>query len=379
MKKSLLFAAMAAVAFASCTNDDVVEVNRGEGIFFRASLDKAQTRGVPTTLQTLGMFKVTGAYKNKPGAYFYDMVCTSDDNGASWKSDPKLPWVDDELAFFAYAGVEGEAATDLFRNSNPYTVPTKVSEQNDILCAYNTGTKAANENTGVPLNFKHVLSQIDVKAKCSNKNMKIEILGVRIVNAATSAKFTAPETETTSSYVLAQSQWSDWSGKDGGHEKAYYIKGNSPVTLTADAQSIMFGDDKFMLLPQQLTKWAGNADKTGAYLSVLCRISSVDNNGIETLLYPQPTDTDKKDGKYAFSAVPINTNWEPGKKYTYTLNFCGDDGGGGQVDPDPDPTDPDVDPDPTDDDPGDPILGKPIYFTVTVDDWQDQELDIDMQ
>ena len=91
------------------------------------------------------------------------------------------------------------------------------------------------------------------------------------------------------------------------------------------------------------------------------------------------TDTDNKNGKYAFSAVPIDTNWEPGKKYTYTLNFCGDNGGGGQVDPDPDPTDPDVDPDPTDDDPGDPILGKPIYFTVTVDDWQDQPMDIDMK
>ncbi|MCZ2711240.1 fimbrillin family protein, partial [Bacteroides fragilis] len=41
MKKYFLFSAMAAVALASCTNDDVVDVNKGGGISFRASLDKA--------------------------------------------------------------------------------------------------------------------------------------------------------------------------------------------------------------------------------------------------------------------------------------------------------------------------------------------------
>ena len=96
----------------------------------------------------------------------------------------------------------------------------------------------------------------------------------------------------------------------------------------------------------------------------------------ETLLYPQPTATDNKDGKYAFSAIGIDTNWEPGKKYIYTLNFCGSGGGTGQGDPDPD-VDPDVDPDPGVD-PGDPVLGGPIFFTVTVDDWTDQSVNVNM-
>lgn len=226
----------------------------------------------------------------------------------------------------------------------------------------------------MPLNFKHALSQIEVQAKCSNEKIKIEILGVRMVNAATKADFTFPEAETTSAYVLAQSQWAGWSGADGGHATAYYIKGEQPVTLTDNAQSIMFGDDNFMLLPQQLTAWDGTTSQTGAYLSVLCRIYSVDG-GNEILLYPQPTDTDNKDGKYAFSAVSIDTNWEPGKKYTYTLNFCDNGGGAGKGDPDPDPDEP-VDPDPGVD-PGEPILG-PIFFTVTVDDWTDQSVNVNM-
>ena len=58
MKKYFLFSAMAAVALASCTNDDVVDVNKGGGISFRASLDKARTKAV-TSLSNLNAFNVT--------------------------------------------------------------------------------------------------------------------------------------------------------------------------------------------------------------------------------------------------------------------------------------------------------------------------------
>ena len=36
----------------------------------------------------------------------------------------------------------------------------------------------------VAMNFKHALSQIEVKAKCSNEKIKIEVRGVKLVNAA---------------------------------------------------------------------------------------------------------------------------------------------------------------------------------------------------
>ncbi len=93
----------------------------------------------------------------------------------------------------------------------------------------------------------------------------------------------------------------------------------------------MFGTKNFMLIPQSLTKWKSYTEKTGTYLAVLCRISSL-NGSTSTLLYPQPTTNDNKDGKYAFAAVGINTVWEAGKKYTYTLNFCdGPNGGAGFI------------------------------------------------
>lgn len=382
MKKNFLFVAMSIMALTSCSNDDIVDVNNGSGISFRASLDKAITRANATNLQNLAAFNVTAIGDGK--SYFTNLGVTSDNNGASWKTASTYYWPSYQLAFFAYAPQTLSGTVSIENAAKKITdfSPTQaVTDQKDLVISYNTGTKALNENSGVAMNFKHALSQIEVKAKCPNDKIKIEIMGVKLVNAAAKADFTFPEAETNTGFTLQQNQWSNWGEKDDP-AKAYMIKGQQAVTLTADAQSIMFGSNNFMLIPQQLTKWDGTAATTGAYLSVLCRIYSIDG-GNETLLYPQPTAIDDKAGKYAFSAVGIDTNWEPGKKYIYTLNFCDNGGGAGVVDPTPtdptNPTDPTIDPTPIPGgNGGDTILGNPIKFTVTVDNWTDQSVDINM-
>lgn len=382
MKKNFLFAAMSIMALASCSNDDIVDVNNGSGISFRTSLDKAVTRANTTNLQNLAAFNVTAIGDGK--SYFTNLGVTSDNNGASWKTASTYYWPSYQLAFFAYAPQTPSGTVSIenaAKKITDFSPAQAVTGQKDLVISYNTGTKALNENSGVAMNFKHALSQIEVKAKCSNDKIKVEIMGVKLVNAAAKADFTFPETETNTGFALQQSQWSNWREKNDP-AKAYMIKGQKAVTLTADAQSVMFGDNNFMLIPQQLTKWNGTAATTGAYLSVLCRIYSL-NGGNETLLYPQPTATDDKAGKYAFSAVGIDTSWEPGKKYIYTLNFCDNGGGAGEIDPTPtDPTNPNdqtIDPTPIPGgNGGDTILGNPIKFTVTVDNWTDQPVDINM-
>lgn len=381
--RKLLFWAMTVVVMASCSNDDVVDVNKGDGISFRPSLDKALTRTNVTTLQNLAAFNVTAIGNGLN--YFTDLGVTSTDNGTTWTTASTYYWPGYELKFFAYAPQTTGGTVSIgnaSRKITGFSPAQAVANQRDLVISYNTGTKATNEGSGVAMNFKHALSQIEVKAKCSNDRIKIEVLGVKLVNAASRAEFSFPTTETKSDYILPQSQWSNWSEKNEP-AKAYMIRGNTPVTLTADAQSIMFGDGNFMLIPQQLMKWDGSAAKTGAYLSVLCRISSLDGTN-ETLLYPQPiVGGNTKNGKYAFSAVGIDTNWEPGKKYTYTLNFCGNGGGAGEIDPTPtdptNPTDPTIDPDPIPGGTGgDPVLGNPIFFTVSVDAWTDKTVEIKM-
>lgn len=382
MKKNLLFAALAASVMVSCSNDDIVDVNHGEGIAFRASLDRALTRANATNLENLNAFNVTAIGNGQN--YFTNMPVTSEDKGSTWKPAHTYYWPSYDLSFFAYAPQEPGGTVSIDNNGKKITgfsPSQKVSEQKDLVVSYNTGNKKNNEEKGVAMNFKHALSQIEVKAKCSNEKIKIEVRGVKLVNAAATADFTFPNEVTNTNYTLTQDKWSNLQEKDD-HSKAYMITGKDKVELKAVAQSIMFGDDNFMLIPQKLTKWDGTESKNGAYLSVLCRIYSLDD-GNETLLYPRPTENDNKDGKYAFAAVAIDTDWEPGKKYTYTLNFCGDGGGAGEIDPNPGPVDPT---DPTEPEiakkpgtGGEEILGKPIKFTVTVDNWVDKSEDVEMK
>ena len=389
MKKELLFAAVAAVAavaLASCSGDDTLDANKSVyPISFRASVDK-QTRASEVSAGNMQSFNVTAVGNDK--TYFSGLTATSTDSGNTWSTDKIYYWPSYQLTFYAWSHAADGATVSVDHTGQKVTgfSPNQtVGSQKDFVVSVNTGTKTDNNGSGVTMNFKHALSQIAVQAKCSNDNMKIEVLGVKLVNMATTADFTFPTAVTSSESTLAQSLWDNLSGK-GDHSKAYMVKGTSPVTLTSTAQSIMFSEGSFMLIPQQLTKWEATATtsttSTGAYLAVLCRVSS--KNGDElTLLYPQPTDADNKDNKYAFTAVGIGTNWEPGKKYIYTLDFCnGVDGGCGQIAPDlGNPTssaDSNID--------TDPVHGKTAGYTIlgaiklsaSVDSWTDSSVNTDM-
>ncbi len=380
MKKEILFAAIAAVAMASCSSDDTLDANKSVyGITFRASVDK-HTRATEVNLNNMNTFNVTAVGNEK--TYFSNLLATSTD-GTSWTTDKTYYWPSYELTFYAWSHADdGTAEVSHASKKVVNFAPSQtVANQKDFLVSVNKGTKAANNGSGVTMNFKHALSQIVVQAKCSNDNMKIEVLGVKLVNMATKADFTFPETETTTSATLAQGQWDNWSDKND-HSKAYMVKGESAVTLTSDAASIMFGDNSFMLIPQKLTAWNASSSTQGAYLAVLCRVSSL-NGAEETLLYPEPTADDTKANKYAFTAVGIDTNWEPGKKYTYTLDFCnGVDGGCGQIAPDltnpVSASDTDIDTNPVDGQTaGYTILGA-IKLSATVDSWNAASVDVNM-
>lgn len=378
MKKNFLFAAIALAAMSSCSKDEVVDVNNGNAIAFRASLDKATSRSNVTLLSNLNAFNVTAIGNDKN--YFTNLPVTSSD-GQNWSTALTYYWPSFNLSFFAYAPQEFANGTVSITNAEKkiknFSPSQTVADQKDLVVAYNTGNRAGNEGTGVALNFEHALSQIEVKALCGNPQIKVEVLGVKVVNMATTATFTFPEDVTGLNYTLPQNKWADWSGKDEP-TKAYMVKGDKPLTLTNQAQSIMFGDNNFMLIPQSLTGWNNNTDKTGAYLSVICRIYNVDG-GNEVLLYPLATNTENKDGKYGLSAVSIGTNWEPGKKYTYILTFCGEGSGAGRIDPNPDTTDSTIDTNPIPDGKGgDLILGAPIKFTVSVENWAEESVGVNM-
>jgi len=381
MKRKCILGLAGLMVLGACTNDEVIDVKQTGSIDLRPLIENS-TRATATTVANLGSFKVDVL---KGTETYGAMTVTSSDNGTKWTTSPLTYWpsnASQQLDFYAYAPTttEGVTINGTGKKITSYTPSTTVAAQKDLVIAYNTGTKTANEASGVPLLFKHALSQIEVKAKCANANMKVEIIGVKVVSVAKDGTFTFPTATTQSGtgHELALGLWNTASSQ----KTAYMVRNSAPVELTKTAQSLMPSTSgTFMLIPQAITPWnkQNNSTTAGSYISVLCCISNVSGDN-ETLIFPTTA------GKYGFSAVAIGTTdndktWEPGKKYIYTLEFFGTDSGGGRFDPDPTVPDGgggDTDVDTTDPKDGGKEILKPITFTVDVEDWTEMPVDLNM-
>lgn len=356
MKKTLFLLPLAALALTACSEDEPIESNRGEAIDFRPSMGNF-TRASETTNANLSSMEVTAFIGSD--VYFKD-INFSKGNDGFFTSVHNYLWPGDnsELSFYAYSPSAEKLGADITWSADSkvlenFAVADSIADQVDFITAYSTGTKDKNETAGVPLTFNHQLSEIEIQAKGSNDSYTVKVAGIRIGRA-----------EYLGSFDFATSTWT----LDSWHDTAVYDSFTSPVTLSSTPENVMGPSGNAMLLPQQLTPWSPTADPDNvareAYLSVLVNITSSEG----FTLYPFPSDTkiDPNTGKkreYAWASIPINTKWEAGKKYIYTLDFSE---GAGFVDPD-DPT------------PGKPVLGGPVKFTVKVVDWVDTPTPLSMK
>lgn len=351
MKKQIMFMAMTAMLIASCSSDDVVSTNTGRAIDFRTSVG---TRGTETTTDNITKFWVT-AIDEADSNYFSKQEFTKD--GGFFTSSPVYYWPAGTLNFFAYSPSETDLGATVTINKDTKTLAdfspaAKIADQKDFVTATASGKRAANETKGVDLKFEHRLSQIEIKAKNTNAGYIYKVVGVRIGKPVSKGTFT-----------FSTNTWSLTTTKKANYEVEY---ATNPRTLAVDAATMMgTANDNAMLLPQQLVAWTPEADKTntknGAYIALKIQITTKGGARV----YPAT-------GKdYDWAAVAINTKWEAGKKYVYTLDFSN---GAGKVDPEKpkpvDPTDPFK--------PGEDILGKPIKFTVTVTPWASANQPVEM-
>lgn len=341
-KAPLMIAAIAALALASCSDEEPVSTNKGRAIDFRSAMD---TRSSETTNANLTSIQAVAFMGNQ--LFFPEMTFTKGSDGF-FTSTTEYYWPGDntELSFYAYSpanpGGTVTLTTDEKTLSN-FSPAATMADQIDFVTANATGTKTLNETSGVPLTFNHQLAQIEVRAKSNNTVYTFAITGVKIGQPVSKGTFDF----TTSDWTL-------------GPDKAIYTETyTTPKVLTSDATSVMGNGGNAMILPQQLTAWdpEGDASNTqkGAYLSVKLNVTTTET-GVQ--VYPFPSDANCQ-----WAAIPINTNWEAGKKYIYTLDLTL---GAGNVDPD-------------DPDPGVPVLGGPIKFTVDVVDWIDTPSSLDMK
>lgn len=350
MKKQIMFMAMAAMLIASCSSDDVVSTNTGRAIDFRTSVG---TRGTETTTDNITKFWVTAI--DEAGANYFSKQEYKKE-GEFFTSTPLYYWPVGTLNFFAYSPSETDLGGTLTignttKKLKDFSPATEIANQKDFVTATASGTRAANETDGVELTFAHQLSQIEIKAKNTNTGYIYKVVGVRIGKPVSKGTFTFD----TNKWDLTTTEKANTTTEKTNYAVEY---ATTPRTLAADAATMMgTANDNAMLLPQQLVAWTPETDKAntnkGAYIALKIQITTKDGARV----YPA-----KAKGDYDWAAVAINTKWEAGKKYVYTLDFSN---GAGKVDPEkPQPVDP-TDPFK----PGEDILGKPIKFTVIVTPW----------
>ncbi len=343
------------MAMTSCSNDEVLDVNTGEAINFRTAMGSRATELVTNDLKSFYAIALTNGNAE---TYFANVEFKSPTAGSNYTSDPEYYWPtyeDAELNFYAW---QSNGTTDdqlinptITPNAQPtftYTPDTDVAKQGDVIVADAQGKNKTNGSAGVALTFKHALSQIVIKAKNGNATYDVKVKGVKIVNVA-------PEGTVTIA--------TDGKTEASGTANASYVVNCTETTLGA-TETVLMGDangkNGAMLIPQELTGWAGDATTTGSYIAVLVDINSKAGANI----YPAAGSTDG----FAWVAVAIDGEWERNYKYTYTLDFTN---GVGEVAPEEDDESPW--------NPGDEIVdteNSAIKFsTVTVETWEEGTVD----
>ena len=346
MKSNVLMIVAAIIALSSCTKDAIKEVNGGYSIDFRVS---TQTRASEVTTANLAAFKVT-ALDGSDNNYFTDVLFSKSSD--FFISNPEYYWPGTgDLAFYAYAPVDLEGVS-VSKNSqvvSGFTPSASIADQQDFVVATATGNKSTNETNGVQLTFQHKLAQIGIRAKNANSAYRYYIKGVKIANVISSADFnfspTGDDPEWT--YVDTHSTDSYFIEYDKAMSTHLGIVGtNLMCTVTADesdAEVLDYSVGNAMLIPQQLTKW-DKTSKTGSYLAVLAKVETVGGS----IVYPKDAST--SGSEYDWLLVPIDTKWEAGNRYVYTLDFT--EGAGLDED-------------------GNEVLGGPVKFKMDVEPWDE--------
>lgn len=184
----------------------------------------------------------------------------------------------------------------------------------DAMYAVAKGQTHKTNDGKVKFTFKHILSQVVFKAKTQYDNdMEVDINAVSIHNFQTGGKFTIPEG------APAQSNWSP-NGQN--HTSGFTVKKveegkNIKITNSNSDNAKEISDGPMLFVPQKLTEWAVPSTIAAAntaqqsYLKITCKI--------------------KQGGAYLFGNeseyedlyVPFKADWQPGKRYIYTLIFGG--------------------------------------------------------
>ena len=188
------------------------------------------------------------------------------------------------------------------------TVPTAVADQQDIMFAKADGQTRETNSQTVGLNFQHGMSQVVFNGKLASDKIEATVHGIEIHNLHNTGKVgymgTNAELQAQTTGVAATTF-------------AAGLVSDAKVTSSSQATVLSAADGALFMLPQTVAKWTTTAKNPvptseadanhNSYLKVTCTVKDkasgvvLVNNGA---IY-----------------IPLDVNWQQGKKYSYTLVF----------------------------------------------------------
>lgn len=330
MKKSLFVLGMAVAAFASCTNEEVMEVAENRAIGFntfvgnntKAITEIDETNNKLTQMFVFG-YHTTGTWTPD----FENVLATGSES--SWTTATTAYWQDgQDYEFAAYSdGNSATALTATFTAKSKTLSITDYTVGNKDLVAATQTVAAAQVTTPYPtvnLTFYHMLSQV----KFTFTNTDSREYTMKIGNLTFKAGKTGNAT------FVAGTPTIDWTSTDS-NQGDYTITGIDDIA--EDETTTEHATESIAVMPQ-------NTDNLEISFKATCTDAA--NNEIASGTFTASLDIDTNN---------TNSEWQPGYRYNYTAEI-----NASTIDPN--------------------LENNEIKFTVeTVDGWEDNASDIDTE
>lgn len=279
MKKFLFLGIAATAMFASCTNDEMVEMNPQSAIGFETFVDKS-TRATDVTKANLTAFEVYGWRTKDATEQIFDAQAVTANNGVCTYSLLQY-WVGGyKYDFEAVAPKSGEKGVTVNDTYGASTITFASDSETDLIYAsaskdlssYDYGTLAAAPGV-VDLTFGHLLSRVKftfINGADANSVAKIAVTDVKITNAGTTGVYTpsngtwAAATETGEVTFASTNITGIEGGESGETEHKYLIPYNVKdysvsFTVTMTQGSVSDSFNYTVKLPETTTLVKGNS------------------------------------------------------------------------------------------------------------------------
>ena len=358
MKKMFLFAAMASVAFASCTTDEsVFDAAKEQGkIEFVAANYVAQTRGGHDTngYATFSnadfsvyswedgtnydlMYNVGVTYADDActvsGTYYWPNKKAMDFTAVS----PAAATGDDGVATVDRTSAGVSTITFEFANANDNTNETNLMYADEVTQTYDyDATSAPNNDPKVALLFRHVLAKLKVVLtqkdpstfEAGVKSYEVKVKSLKMSNIQECGKLVVDETYMNAAktdnantvWTLADNpvttEWTIHTNNEGTSLQKNEFDAEGKLTKTAkNYESTAEDFVNYYVMPQTITEDdATTGDVEGQYITIEYDVVTTFTSGtVATRPYTRTIPLSKMKSDVA--------NWYTNKYITYTINI----------------------------------------------------------